>query len=370
MSDRSGAGGARGGDAESPASAFAESWTAEAVDSAAPTAVVRAVAYARIDSHPAAVTAGETTLAAWDLGSGRPLARSQDPDSGAAVPLEAHLLHVAATDCGGIPVAVTGDVGGRVQAWDLRTGEKLGKPLVTFASRVHALTASWDAAPGLVLLTEGAGATANVYSTPVPDGGVQVWDVAGRRSLRVLDHGGYTDSIALGRHAGRAVAAAAVTYSNRPLVDPMDSESRVIAWDVESGEQLGEMLEPEKYDYIDSVAIGSIGDRAVVVGVTSGGLRVWDAAAGRAVGHVPCPGKIQAVAWGRFGERPVVAAAGGDLRPTGRNWLRMWDPADWRLIGETSTGYGVLSGLAPTPDGQVVIPWGKSVKVLRYVGGS
>lgn len=359
----------RGADPREPGAAFAEVWTAEAIVSAAPTAAVSAVAYAELDSRPVAVAVGDAALGAWDVASGRPLTRSPESKPDARPPLEATLLHVGATNPGGNPVAVTGDVGGRVQAWDLSTGEALGKPLITFGSRVKALTAAWDIAPGLVLFSEGAGATTSVYSTPVPDGGVQVWDVAERRSLRFLSHGGYTDSIALGEHAGRAVAAAAVTYANRPLIDPMESESRVVAWDVESGEQLGETLEPDKYDYVDSVAIGSVAGRATVVGVTSGGLRVWDPAEGRAVGHVPCPGKIQAVSWGRFGERPVVVAAGGDQRPGGRNWLRLWDPAEWRLIGETSTGYGVLSACAPTPDGHVIVPWGKSVKVLRYVGG-
>jgi WD40 repeat protein len=367
MPDRPDAEG-RGADPD-PGSAFAESWTAEAIVSSAPTAAVSAVAYAELDSRPVAVAVGDATLSVWDLESGRPLTRSRNPDPNAPPPLEASLLHVGATRSGAVPIAVTGDVGGRVQAWDLRTGEALGKPLITFGSRVKAVTASWDIAPGLVLFSQGAGATTSVYSTPVPDGGVQVWDVAERRSLRFLSHGGYTDSITLGEHAGRALAAAAVTYANRPLIDPMDSESRVIAWDVHSGEQLGEALEPEKYDYVDSVAIGSVAGRATVVGVTSGGLRVWDPVEGRAVGHVPCPGKIQAVSWGRFGERPVVVAAGGDARPGGRNWLRMWNPSGWRLIGETSTGYGVLSACAPTPDGHVLIPWGKSVKVLRYVGG-
>ncbi|HEU5332016.1 MAG TPA: WD40 repeat domain-containing protein [Actinocrinis sp.] len=359
----------RGTDPREPGSAFAESWTAEAIVSSAPTASVSAVAYAELDSRPVAVAVGDATLSVWDLESGRPLARSQGSDPSALPPLEAHLLHVGATSSGGEPVAVTGDVGGRVQVWDLRTGEPLGKPLVSFGSRVKAVTASWDAAPGLVLFSQGAGATTSVYSTPVPDGGLQVWDIAERRSLRFLSHGGYTDSITVGEHAGRAIAAAAVTYANRPLIDPMESESRVVAWDVKSGEQLGGVLEPEKYDYVDSVAIGSVADRATVVGVTSGGLRVWDPVEGRATGHVPCPGKIQAVSWGRFGERPVVVAAGGDPRPGGRNWLRMWDPSDWRMIGETSTGNGVLSGCAPTPGGQVIIPWGKSIKVLRYVGG-
>ena len=368
MPDRPDAG-SHGADPREPGSAVAESWTAEAIVSSAPTAAVSGVAYAELDSRPVAVAVGDATLGVWDLESGRPLVASRNPDPVAPPPLEASLLHVGATISGGVSVAVTGDVGGRIQAWDLRTGGMLGKPLITFGSRVKAVAASWDIAPGLVLFSQGAGATTSVYSTPVPDGGVQVWDIAERRALRVLSHGGYTDSITLGEHAGRAVAAAAVTYANRPLVDPMESESRVIAWDVKSGEPLGEALEPEKYDYVDSVAIGSVADRATVAGVTSGGLRVWDAVEGRAVGHVPCPGKIEAVSWGRFGERPVVVAAGGDKRPGGRNWLRMWDPEGWRLIGEASTGYGVLSACAPTPDGHVIIPWGKSVKVLRYVGG-
>lgn len=349
--------------------AFAESWTAQAVDASAPAAAVRAVAYARIDSRPAAVAAGETTVGRWDLESGRPLAGPRDPEPDGPPPLEAHLLHLAVTDCAGAPVAVTGDVGGNVQAWDLRTGRKLGKPLITFGSRVQAVAAAPEAAPGLVLIAQGAGATSSVYANPAPDGGVRVWDVAARRSVRTLNHGGYTDSIALGRHAGRVVAAAAVTWASRPLIDPMDAESRVFAWDVERGDLLGEPLEPEKYDYIDAVAIGSVAGRAVVVGVTSGGLRVWDAAGGRTIGRVPCAGRIQSVVWGRFGARPVVLAAGGDPRPGGRDWLRVWDPADWRLIGETSTGQGVLSGCAPTPDGRVVLPWGKSVKILRYIGG-
>jgi hypothetical protein len=198
--------------------------------------------------------------------------------------------------------------------------------------------------------------------------------------VRQLHHGGYTEAVAVGEHGGRAVAVASVTFASSPLIDASDSESRVFAWDLETGDPLAVPLAPARDDdLVGAVAVGSVGGRAIVVGAAGGGLYVWDApeshegadaGEARPSRQIPCPGSIGSLVWGRVGDRPVLLAGGGDIRPGGLAWLRIWDPRDWRLIAEGGAGYGVLSGCAPTPDGRVILPWGRSVRVLRYVGPS
>jgi hypothetical protein len=346
---------------------FSEVWTAEA----SPTASVRDVAYARIDARPAAVAVTGTSLTVWDLESGQRLASVDDADQGD------DLACVVVTDIGGPdggqPVAVTGDTAGRLQTWDLRSGERIGKP-VSGSGGMQALAARQGAGAGLALVARGPGATSTVYSVPVADESVEVWDVAAAQQVRRLGHGGYTDSIAIGEHDGRALAVASATFSARPLIDSSDAQSLAFVWDPATGERIGGPLEPEQADaLIGSVAVGAVDGRTIVVGQSGDGLCVWRAGeSGQVSGQVrpeqsiPIPGRVGFVAWAGTARRPLVLVGGGGLRPDTHCWLRVWDPRDWRLLGHAEPGYGVLTRCAAAPDGRVILPWGRSVKVLRY----
>lgn len=343
---------------------FAELWTAEVSQNA----YVRDVAYAEIDARPVAVAVTATTLAVWDLDSGERLTRppNQDLDSEVA---GADLARVAVTHIGGTPVAVTSDTRNRIEAWDLRSGGRIGQPLTESGNRVHSLAATRGIGAGLAFVARGAGATSTVYSVPVPDEAVEVWDLTARKLIRRLQHGGYTDSIALGAHEGRALAVGSATFSVSPLIDASDAESRVHLWDVETGDRVGKPFETDREgDLIGSVAVGSVEGRMVVVAESGGDLCAWDWGGGRPTERIHNRGSVAFVAWGGSAERPLVLASGGDLRAKGHSWLRVWDPQDWRLLGGIQPGYGVLSKFAAAPDGRVILPWAESVKVVRYVG--
>lgn len=373
---------------------FTEVWTAAA--SPSQNAYVQDVAYAQIDGRPVALAVAGTTLAAWDLASGERLAAAppSGPTSTSNVqphpsPTPTNLIHIAATSSAGTPIALTGDAGGHVQVWDLRSGERLGAPLTELGSRVQALAAmpqpetAAGAVPGpgpglalapganLALIARAPGATSTVYSVPVADQGVEVWDIAARNRVRSLHHGGYTDSIAVGEHDGRALAVASATFSNSPLIDTSDAESRIFVWDLATGERLGEPLHPAQEDQlIGSVAVGSVAGHAVVVAESGGSLYAWERNEPRPTVHIPTPGTVKFVTWTTVAGRPVVLASGGNPRPDGRSWLAAWDPQTWHPLAQAEPGYGVLARFAPAPDGRVILPWAKSVKVLHYEGTS
>lgn len=363
---------------------FVEAWTVEASQDS----YVCDVAYAEIDGLPVVVAGVGNTVTVWDLESGARLSGSPgpepepepepelEPEPGAAsASSSADLACVAVTQSAGKPVAVTGDIDGRIRTWELLPcgAAPLGEPLTVLGGRVHALAATRGAGCGLVLIARGAGETSTVYSVPVADQTVEVWDIATRMRLRVLHHGGYTGSVALGEGDGRAVAVASASFSASPLVDASDLESRIFLWDLETGDRIGEPLEPaHEGESIGSVAVGSVAGRTIVVGASDGRLHVWERGEVRPSAQISDAGGVEFVAWGGTGDRPLVLAGGGGdpRRPDRRSRLRVWDPRDWRLLGEIEPGFGVLRRFASAPDGRVILPWAGSVKVLRYVGGA
>ncbi|MFC9436034.1 WD40 repeat domain-containing protein [Nocardia sp. NPDC057030] len=335
--------------------AFAEVWRTAAVER--PNEWVRAVAWAEVAGRPAAIAVAGPTLAAWDLESGAPLIRSSIPGEQE----NSTLVNLTIGRLDGAPIAVTADIAGRVHAWDLTGGEPLAKPVTELYGRAAALVAAGE----LLLIGRGAGATSSVYEVPASSGSVEVCDIATGQSIHSLWHGGYTDSVAVIDHGGHTVAVVGSTYAARPLLDPDDSESQLTTWDIRTGAGLGEPILLSGNSVAAPMAAAVLDGRGVAVLVGGEGLFVWDLAERRARTTVACPGRIEAIVWGQTTSGPVVLAGGGDVRAVGRNWLRMWDPRDWRLIAETSTGTGSISSCAVTPDGDVIVPWGDRVQLLR-----
>ncbi|MFE9580012.1 WD40 repeat domain-containing protein [Nocardia sp. NPDC006044] len=335
--------------------AFAEAWRTAVVDE--PNAWVRAVAWAEVAGRPAAIAVAGPTLAAWDLESGAPLIRSSIPGEQA----DSTLLNLTIGRLDRTPIAVTADVAGRVRAWDLAGGEPLGKPIAELYGRAAALVAARE----LLLIGRGAGATSSVYEVPASSGSVEVWDITAGQSIHSLWHGGYTDSLAVVEHGDRTVAVVGSTYAARPLLDPDDAESQLTTWDIRTGATLGEPILLTGNSVAEPMAAGVLDGRAVAVVAGGEGLCLWDLAERRQRTTVACPGRIEAIVWGELASGPVVLAGGGDVRADGRNWLRLWDPRDWRLIAEASTGTGGISSCAIAPDGSVIVPWGDRVQLLR-----
>lgn len=334
---------------------FVQVWRTASIDE--PNKWVRAVAWAEIAARPAAIAVAGTTLAAWDLASGAPLIRSSVPVAQA----NSTLVQLTVGQLDGNPIAVTGDVAGRIQAWDLTSGEPFGKPVAELHGRAAAVVAAGE----LLLIGRGAGATSSVYEVPVSSGSVEVWDIATGQSIHSLWHGGFTDSVAVVEQGDRLVAVVGSTYAARPLLDPDDSESQLTTWDVRTGASLDEPILLTGNSVAEPMAAGVLDGRTVAIMAGGGGLSLWDLAERRERMTIACPGRIEAIVWGQTTTGPVVLVGGGDVQAAGRNWLRMWDPRDGRLIAETSTGTGSISSCAVAPDGSVIVPWGDRVQLLR-----
>lgn len=348
---------------ELPASAaeleITEAWTADAPTGGR----VLDVAYADVDGRAVAVAVTADALLAWDLDSAEPILRAAVPEPGPRRQA-VELRRVTVTDGADGPVAVTGDDGGGLQVWDLRSGEPIGKPFGEYG-RLKELTARQGAGAGRVLVARGAGPTSTVYSNPVADGLVELWGIGPEPQVKSLPHGGFTVAIAVGEYGGRALAVTSAEYSTRPLIDSSDAEGKAYLWDLETGEQVGEVLLPAREgDLVGSVAVGGVDGRTLVAGV-SGGLSVWEIGQPRPRTVRP-PGRIDALAWTGGPDRPLLLAGGGGPRMEDRSRLQVWDPRDWRLLGEARPGWGALNRLAAAPDARVIVPWSRAVRVLRY----
>ncbi|MBR7832520.1 hypothetical protein KDL01_04580 [Actinospica durhamensis] len=339
-----------------------EAWTADAPTGGR----VLDVAYADIDGRAAAVAVTADALLAWDLDSAEPILRAAVPEPGPRRQAT-ELCRVAVTDGADGPVAVTGDDAGGLQAWDLRSGERLRGRFGEYG-RLRELAARQGAGAGRVLVARGAGASSSVYANPVGDGLVELWGVGLEPRVKSLPHGGFSVAVAVGEHDGRALAVVSAEYSMRPLIDSSDAEGKAYLWDLETGGQVGEVLLPVREgDLIGSVAVGAVDGRTLVVGV-SNGLSVWEIGRPGSRPHstVRPPGRIDALAWTGGPDRPLLLAGGGGPRMQDRSRLQVWDARDWRLLGEARPGWGTLNRLAAAPDARVIVPWNQAVRVLRY----
>ncbi|MGY2062997.1 hypothetical protein ACW9HQ_49605, partial [Nocardia gipuzkoensis] len=90
-----------------------------------------------------------------------------------------------------------------------------------------------------------------------------------------------------------------------------------------------------------------------------------DLTARHEIATISCPDGVETLFWGHTVTGPVVLAGGSEMHAGDRNWLRMWDPRDWRLLAETSTGFGSIPGCAVAPDGGVILPRGDQIQFLR-----
>ncbi|WP_432099298.1 caspase family protein [Streptomyces sp. WAC 04229] len=144
----------------------------------------------------------------WATGSGFTLAL-RDTLTGHAGGVTA----VACSDLGDGPVAVTGDTGGWVRLWDLRTGIALGEPLTADSGAVSALACT--SVDGVAVVITGG-----------DDGAVRVWDLRTGNPLAQL----------LGK--GRRVTALACSFADDgPVVAACDGDE-VRVWGLRTGAAL------------------------------------------------------------------------------------------------------------------------------------
>ncbi|MFJ9852928.1 WD40 repeat domain-containing protein [Streptomyces sp. NPDC101150] len=234
---------------------------------------------------------------------------------------------------GGRPVVVTGGgrfdlarfdedmMGGAVRVWDLRTGRKIGKTLTGHELGVCSLAAV-PYERGLLVVSSSE------------EGTLLAWDVATGERLAEIE----------GSYNG---AMGAALIDGRPIAVTGGHDSFVQAWDILSGEPLGEPLtgiEP----VVRAIAITRTDGRTVVVG---GGddhaLRVWDLESQKPAGP-PLTGHTDSIE-----TLGTATVAGRTIAITGSRdgTTRIWDLARGEQIGEPLDGRHLHTciGIAGTP---------------------
>ena len=257
------------------------------------------------------------------------------PGSGSMLGHHEKIVLAAATaDLSGVPVAVTGDDGGRLYVWNLSTGARYHdrEPVNTGGGAVRSITISQ--------LSDGS----IVAATGSADGAVRIWDLLSGRQLE-------------GPLLGSGEAIEAVTADALPdgrvVVAAADTSGTVRTWDLVTRQLVGVPVRCER-DQALGLATARVGDR--VLGLATGqdsGLQLWDLATG-----VPVRSRLSnhPLAQRQPGTRTLqggraIATAvlsGREVAITGNgDGLLVWDlrdpaPIDRRLAG----GNGLIRSVA------------------------
>jgi len=324
---------------------------------------VRAVAVGRLGDRDVIVSGGsDGTVRIWDE-DGNALGR----------PLTGHNFAVNAVAVGGLgdrDVIVSGSHDGTVRIWD-QNGQAVGPPLTGHDGVVNAV-----AVGGLGdrdVIVSGGG-----------DGTVQIWDQDGQPSGHPLTgHDGVVNAVAVGGLGDRDVIVSGgsdgtvriwdqdgqplsetLTAYNRPVnavavgqlgdrdvivsgdCDVDDNydgagDGTVRIWD-QDGQPSGRPLIGHQGP-VDSVAVGLLGDRDVIVFGDDGTVRIWDQD-GQPSGHslTGHDGPVIAVAVGRLGDRDVIVSGGSD--GTVRIWDQDGQPSNQALTGHDGPVIAVAVG--------------------------
>jgi WD40 repeat protein len=166
---------------------------------------------------------------------------------------------------------------------------------------------------------------AEYLQPPVPSDWIWTW-ARGKPSAahRIIGrHNTSINSVAIGSIAGRAVIVSGGV------------DGTVRRWDADTGEPIGAPLTGHA-GWFSSVAIGAIAGRAVIVsGVVDGTARLWDADTGEPIG-APLTGHagwFSSVAIGAIAGRAVIVSGGVD------GTVRRWDAGTGEPIGAPLTGH-------------------------------
>lgn len=324
---------------------------------------VAAVACAVLDGREAVVAAGAGAAAVWDAASGEPLAAAQGaPD--------ATSLALAGPDGGALALVGGGD--GSVRVWDLRSPVLEAQPAFRLRHGVRGLSAA--AVGGRVLALAASGRYAHGMYDYGRDDGAEVWDVAARRRLAVLESGESTSAVALASFGGRAVAVVAATriddsagFFNPEDAQFLDRLGSLALFDAATGAQVGPVAEPGSALQADVLAPLEVDGRLLVFGGGPQGFFAVDAQAGEVLAEPSWPGRVRTVAVGGPARHPLVLIGGE--RSGGAACVRVWDPRERAVVLEAPLEWTFADTLALTGDGGIVQPWAGEVRLLRRTAG-
>lgn len=213
---------------------------------------------------------------------------------------------VACTELAGRPVAVIGGKKGEkgvVRIWNLRTGEPIGKQLVSEDEVVGAVTCA-EVDDHVVAITGGNAGT------------VEVWDLATGELLKRASRG----------HDGAVAAVATATVRGR-LVAVSAGNRSVMTWPLSSKDFVGRPLRGTS-GQIFSLACTVLDDLPVAA-TGSGAAWLWDLATEQRDGRlVTGKGELLDIAFTELEGRPIAVTG---ATPSGM--LQLWDVRNKQRIG-------------------------------------
>ncbi len=152
-----------------------------------------------------------------------------------------------------------------------------------------------------------------------------------------------------GRHDGSVRAVALGELDGRAIAVSGGDDGTVRVWDLAAGTALGAPLTGHT-GHVQAVAVGELDGRAIAVsGGDDGTVRVWDLAAGEQLTTLRHDGWVWAVALGELGGRAIAVSAGYD------GTVRVWDLAAGEQL-TTLTGHdgGVMAVAVGELDGRAI----------------
>ncbi len=299
----------------------------------------------------------DDTLRLWDAQSRQPVgAAMSGSGNGVAFSPDSRRL-------------VSGGADHDVAVWDVKTGRRIGAPLIGHSSYVQAVAFSPD---GRRILSGGGDHTLRVWDSdtaPLVTGPGPVSSVAfspdGARIVAAIgDTVGIWDANT-GQPAGAplpgptaGVTKAAFSPDARRVLT-IDKQGALQVWDADSRQPLGKPMTPADQIVIKA-SFSPDGSRVVTASVEDNALRVWNADTGQLIGQ-PMKGHTElvwSVAFSPDGHR--VVSGGFDKT------VRIWDADTGQPLGPPMTGHAdVVSAVAFSPDGHRVVSgsWDQTLRL-------